>query len=49
MTIKRVRAAATTMTARRAVEKAIEMSKHDKLSTWSKPTQEKNNLPPAKK
>lgn len=50
MTARQARtAAATTMTTRRAVEKAIEMSKHDKSSMWSRPTQEKNSLPPKKK
>lgn len=42
-------AAATVMTTRRAVEKAIEMSKHDKSSMWSRVHQEKNSLPPKKK
>lgn len=40
--------AATTMTTRQAVEKAIEMAKHDKSSTWSRHTPEKNITPPKK-
>jgi hypothetical protein len=40
--------AATTMTTRQAVEKAIEMAKHDKSSTWSRSVPEKNITPPKK-